>query len=71
MHFANMYVNLIRAKMRREPFEKFQDFDSFIDEIMVTNDQSWKDVEVVMEEKDDDDEMTKSNDDDEMTDSDD
>lgn len=39
--------------MRREPFEKFQDFDSFIDEIMVTNDQSWKDVEVVMEEEDD------------------
>eukprot|EP00210_Caulerpa_lentillifera_P009109 g8687.t1 len=36
------------AKMRREPFEKFQDFDSFIDEITVTNDQSWKNVEVVM-----------------------
>lgn len=34
------------AKGIRAPFEKFQDFDAFIDEVTVTDDQSWKTVQI-------------------------
>jgi len=35
------------AQELRAPFEKLNDFDSFIDELTITDDQSWKTVELI------------------------